>query len=159
MGSTETSNVSDLSSADIVDRLAIADLVARFAGAISAHDFDVASELFADGAIWSAAAAELSFRHEGRAVIRDWLSRSNLDVEVVYYAAGVPAITLLGGGRARSRVGMTEVLLIKGTGQRKLLLGTYVDELAKIEGAWRFTKRHAAINHVEDLRGAAPLPG
>ena len=139
-----------------VERQAVADVVVRFVAAISARDFGAAAELFAQDAVWTASAGELSFHHEGRAAVHAFLTRSDADVEVLYYSAGVPAVTLLPDGRAHSRVSLTEVLQIKATGERRLLLGTYVDELAKIEGSWRFKQRRVAINHAETLRGTPP---
>jgi ketosteroid isomerase-like protein len=142
--------------AAFVERQAVADGISRFVGAISAHDFAAATELFAADAVWSSSAGALSFRHEGRAAILDFLTHSDENVQVLHYSAGVPDVTLLGDGRAQSRVGLVEVLHIKATGERKLLLGTYVDQLAKTEGVWRFSHRHATINHAETLRDGPP---
>lgn len=135
------------------DRLAIADVLSRFAGAASAHDWAAAAELFAEDAVWSASAGDLSFRHEGRAKMLAWLTQNTANVEVVFYSAGTPSITLENDTRAQSRVSMTEVLFIKATGERRLLLGTYRDELEKVDGVWRFKKREVSIDHAEVLRG------
>jgi hypothetical protein len=137
------------------DRLAVADVVSRFAGAASAHDWVGMTELFTEDAVWSSSVGELSFRHQGRAAMLAWLRGNEANVEVLFYSSGTPAVTIGGDGRAQSRVTMTEVLHVKASGERKLLLGTYVDELAKTNGAWRFTKRHFTIGHVEPLRGTS----
>jgi hypothetical protein len=133
----------------------VAEVVSRFAGAASAHDWAAMAELFTEDAVWSSSVGALSFRHQGRPAMLAWLIGNEANVEVLFYASGTPTVRMLGDGRAHSRVSMTEVLRIKATGERKLLLGSYVDELAKVDGSWRFTKRHFTLGHAEPLRGTS----
>ena len=85
----------------------------------------------------------------GRAKMLAWLTQNTANVEVVFYSAGTPSITLENDTRAQSRASMTEGLFIKATGERRLLLGTYRDELEKVDGVWRFKKREVSIDHAE----------
>ena len=142
---------------EVGDRLAIADVITRFAGAASTHDWTAAASLFAEDAVWTSSVGELSFRHDGRPAMLAWLTSNEANVEVLFYASGTPTITLLADDRARSRVSMIEVLHLKATGERRLLTGAYDDELAKANGTWRFTRRHFTLGHGEPLRGT-PAP-
>jgi hypothetical protein len=140
---------------ELGDRLAIAEVIARFVAAASVHDWTASASLFAEDAVWASSVGELSFRHEGRPAMLAWLKSNEANVEVLFYTSGTPTITLLARDRARSRVSIIEVLHIKATGERRLLTGAYDDELAKVNGAWLFTKRQFTLAHGESLRGTS----
>ncbi|HUG12756.1 MAG TPA: nuclear transport factor 2 family protein [Opitutaceae bacterium] len=138
-----------------VDRLQIAELSDRFGDAVNRHDWETMASMFTEDAAWEAAAAELGFRHKGRAAIRKFLVENPNGVEILAYQTTAPFIERLSAHRAKTRLAMTEYLRIKATGETKRIVGIYSDELVKRDGRWQFAHRSFVLQAVFDEQPAS----
>jgi hypothetical protein len=114
---------------------------AQFSAAANDHAWAEMVELFAQDASWQASAGALGFRHQGRSQIEAWLHGNQDEVEVLFYLAAPPRVELVTPTLARAQTSMSELLLIKPSGELKQFFGVYRDELRKSGGRWRFAAR------------------
>ena len=131
-----------------IERLAIADLITRYADAVTRADWDQTGSIFAPDAIWESPA--LGLRFEGARTFRDFLVQSTRN-DLVIVTAQPPVIRLVGAGQAQATTIVYELsrgeahadstLGEAGTPRNHELYGIYYDDVAKFDGEWKFTHR------------------
>jgi hypothetical protein len=123
------------------DRLAIQDLIARYAVAVDSRDYDDLDELFTPD-------AHIDFTAFGGPCgppeeIKTFLRESLAFFRRTQHLMGLPVITL-DGDRATARTPCTNPMVLDDAdGATKVwLIGLwYDDELARTDRGWRFTSR------------------
>ncbi len=138
------------------DRAAITELYERFTAAASDHDWDALLALLAEDVSWKASAGALGFEHHGRPAVRTWLMGNEGKIEVLFYQAGPPRLELVSPELARVQLSMTELLLLKETGEVKQLFGVYRDEVRKRAGRWLFATRSFQLRREVTLTPPKP---
>jgi ketosteroid isomerase-like protein len=121
------------------DRLAIRELIEHYADAVMQRDADSWSQVWAEEAEWSLPEFEGLEYFCGRAsIVAGWKNAMG-DYPGMVYIATPGAIEVV-GDRATARTYTSEIF--PGPDDRLLRVrGQYDDELAKIDGSWKFTKR------------------
>jgi SnoaL-like protein len=131
-----------------LDRLAIRDLIYRYSDAVTRADWQQCEAVFTPDAIWESAI--LGLRYESRAAFLDTL-RATTDYDILIQTGHSPVVTLTGPGRAQATTTIHE--FARGVGAADTALGEagvasnfeqygiYFDDLARIDGEWRFTHR------------------
>jgi uncharacterized protein (TIGR02246 family) len=121
------------------DRVAIRELIEHYADAVTRRDADDWSQVWAEDAVWCLPDYPGMERFEGRAAIVDGWKKSMADFPGISYLA-VPGAINVSGNRATARTFTDEVFPMPGRAALRQR-GRYDDELAKIDGAWKFTRR------------------
>ena len=127
--------------ADVADRLAIQDLIARYAVVVDSGDYDALDELFS-------ADARIDFTAFGGplgsvAEIKEFLA-ANLGIfSRTQHMMGLPVITVDGDGASARTPCNNPMLLPDADGATKVwLIGLwYDDSLVRTDAGWRFTSR------------------
>jgi hypothetical protein len=131
-----------------IERLAIADLIYRYSDAVTRADWDQMEEVFAPDAIWESPA--LGMRFESARMFRDYLADTT-GSDLLIQTAHPPVIRFVGPGQAQTTTTVHE--LIRGEALAGTTLGEagtpinaeqygiYYDDVAKLDGEWRFTHR------------------
>jgi hypothetical protein len=132
-----------------LDRLAIQDLIFRYSDAVTRADWDRCEAVFAPHAIWESPA--LGMRHEGGRAFREFLAESSSALELLIQTPHSPVIQLDGRDHAHATTTIHE--FVRGTavtvtshGEPGTQVnfeqyGIYFDDIARIEGEWKFTHR------------------
>jgi SnoaL-like domain len=154
-----------------LDRQAILDLIYRYSDAVTRADFEQMTTVFAPDAVWESPLLELRFE-SARAFI-DFQMEGAERAEVLVQTPHSPVIELLGAERAKATTTIHE--FFRGTASNVSAYGDagselnvdqygiYHDELAKLEGGWKFTRRRfepfliAPGRVVGDVVGNRPL--
>lgn len=119
------------------DRLAIRDLYDTAADASSRGDKEAWMDTYAeDGCEWNSHL----FKRAGKAEIAAQWDELWLGFERVGFLGNVGAIEVT-GDTARARVTAREIIRLKNGGLFKLI-GLYHDELVRVNGEWKFTRRN-----------------
>jgi ketosteroid isomerase-like protein len=134
--------------AEWIDRLAIADLIYRYADSVTRANWDQAGSIFAPDAIWESPA--LGLRFEGAHAFRDFLVQTTGN-DLLILTSQAPVIRFLGMGQAQATTIVYELsrgealadstLGEAGTPRNHELYGIYYDDVAKFDGEWKFTHR------------------
>jgi hypothetical protein len=131
-----------------IERLAIADLIYRYSDAVTRADWDQMEEVFAPDSIWESPA--LGMRFESARTFRDYLADTT-GSDLLIQTAHPPVIRFVGPGQATTTTTVHE--LIRGEALAGTTLGEagtpinteqygiYHDEVAKLDGEWKFTHR------------------
>jgi uncharacterized protein (TIGR02246 family) len=123
----------------IEDRVAIRELIEHYADAVTRRDADDWAQVWAEDALWCLPDYPGLERFEGRkAIVEGWIA-SMKDYPNLSYLA-VPGAIEVHGDRATARTFTDEVFPVEGRAAIRQR-GRYDDELRKIGGAWKFTKR------------------
>jgi hypothetical protein len=128
-------------SSAVEDKLAIQDLIARYAVVVDSGDYDGLDELFTDG-------ATIDFTTFGGPVdnllgIKRFLADSLGIFKRTQHMMGLPLITLE-GDRAIGRTSCNNPMVINDSdgGTKVWLIGLwYDDEFVRTDAGWRFTSR------------------
>ncbi len=130
-----------------IDRLAIQDLINRYSDAVTRADWDQCEAVFAPDAIWE---SPLGLRFDSRAAFLETL-RPTTSNDLLIQAAHSSVITFTGRGRAKATTTIHELsrgvapadskLGAAGTEINIEQYGIYYDDLARIDGEWKFTRR------------------
>ena len=121
------------------DRLEIRELIEHYGDAVMQRDADSWSEVWAEEAEWSLPEFKGLEYFAGKANIVAGWKASMGDYPGMTYIATPGAINV-SGKRATARTYTSEIF--PGPDGRTLRVrGQYDDELAKIDGQWKFTKR------------------
>ncbi len=130
-----------------LDRLAVQDLVFRYSDAVTRADWAACEAVFAPDVIWE---SPLGLRFEGRDAFLEML-RETTSNDLLIQTSHSPVITLTGPDRASATTTVHE--LSRGIARADSDLGAagaevnvdhyglYYDELARIDGEWKFTHR------------------
>jgi hypothetical protein len=133
-----------------LDRLAIQDLIYRHSDALTRADWKQAEALYAPEAIWETPA--LGLRYDGVAALIDMLAETSLH-EVYVQTPHAPVIKLIAPDVAQatttihewlrgvSRIDSGPMDIQSGDQVNLEAYGVYYDDIARIDGEWKFTHR------------------
>lgn len=121
------------------DRLAIRELIERYADAVMQRDAAAWGDVWAEDAEWSLPEYPGLEHCSGREnIVAAWQAAMGDYPDMAYIAT--PGAIEVHGDRAAARTYTSEVF--PGPGNTVLRVrGQYDDELARIDGRWKFTKR------------------
>jgi hypothetical protein len=132
-----------------LDRLAIQELIFRYSDAMTRADWEQCEAVFAPDAIWEIKA--MGIRKEGRRVIGDYLKDQTSAYEVLMQTPHSSVIRLVGSDHAQATTIVHEFMrgtMVSDTGYGESGTpinveqdGIYFDDVARIEGEWKFTHR------------------
>lgn len=137
-----------------LDRLAIQDLIARYSDAVTRADWDQCEAVFAPDAVWE---SNLGMRFESRAAFMETLRQTSA-FDLLIQTPHSSAITFAGTDRAKATTTIHE--LVRGVGSTGTKFGEsgtetnveqfgiYYDDLARIDGEWKFSRRVFASFYV-----------
>lgn len=132
------------------DRLAITDVIATYCDRLDAHDIDAVAELFTEDAVTDYGPGR-GGEVVGRAAIRERIGRGQSAFERTHHQVGHSTVEV-DGEHARA-VSAAFTWHQRFTGERELLALRYVDEFARVDGAWRIARRRVEISMVEGFAG------
>jgi hypothetical protein len=131
-----------------IERLAIADLIYRYSDSVTRADWDQTESVFAPDAIWESPA--LGMRFDGARTFREYLADTT-GFDLLIQTAHPPVIRLLGPGQAQTTTTVHELVRGQhlagttlgeaGTPADAEQYGIYYDDVAKLDGEWKFTHR------------------
>jgi uncharacterized protein (TIGR02246 family) len=137
----------ELEAREWLDRHAIQDLINRYSDAVTRADWDQCAAVFAPDAVWE---SPLGLRFESRAAFLEML-RATTSNDVLIQTPHSSVITLTGPDQARATTTIHELSRGKAPANSELgeaggeinieQYGIYYDELARIDGEWKFTRR------------------
>jgi uncharacterized protein (TIGR02246 family) len=121
------------------DRVAIQELNGIYADGVVRFDAQTWASVWADDAHWNLMGHEVN----GKAAIVAFWQQAMGGLEAVSFQC-VPCMIEVTGETATSRVQTQEILKPKDAPSRHVG-GLYEDELAKVDGQWKFTSRKFKI--------------
>jgi ketosteroid isomerase-like protein len=137
----------ELEAREWLDRLAIQDLINRYCDAVTRGDWDQCEAVFAPDAVWE---SPLGLRFESRAAFLAMLKPTTSN-DVLIQTPHSSVITLTGPDRARATTTIHELSRGKAPADSELAeaggeinieqYGIYYDDLTRINGEWKFTRR------------------
>lgn len=119
----------------IEDRVAIRELNGTYADGVVRFDAATWGSVWADNAHWNLMGHEV----DGKAAIVGFWEQAMGGLEAVSFI-NVPCMIEVTGDTATARVQTQEILKAKD-GSTRHVGGLYEDQLARVDGEWRFTKR------------------
>ena len=130
-----------------LDRLVIQDLINRYCDAVTRADWDQCEAVFAPDAVWE---SPLGPRFESRAAFLEGMRRTTSN-DLFIQTPHSSVITLTGSDRAKATTTLHELFRGVVPADSKLgeagaeinidQYGIYYDDLARIDGEWKFTHR------------------
>lgn len=135
------------------DRLLIAELLARYAEAIDAGDFAAVGELCSHAVLEDRAGRRIA---EGAEQVTALYEATTLR-----HADGTPrtahvitnvVIDPVGPDEVEMRSRFTVLQATESLPLQPIVVGRYVDRVARIDGTWRFTRRRLVLEHWGDVR-------
>jgi SnoaL-like domain len=138
-----------------LDRLAIQDLIYRYSDAVTRADWRQCEAVFAPDARWECPAMDVAF--DSRAAFMEYLLPT-AELQVLIQTAHSPVITLTGPHSARATTTIHE--LVKGVAATGSAVnaagedvnsdqwGIYFDEVARLDGEWKFTHRRFVLLYI-----------
>ncbi|MDP6377775.1 MAG: nuclear transport factor 2 family protein [Pseudomonadales bacterium] len=125
----------------VSDRIALQDVMCRYAAAVDERDFDMYRACFADDAEIVGFTKETV--HGGDAWL-DFVKNALEGHDATQHMLG-PQLATIDGDRAHARTDVQALHYLKDSpGSTLTLWATYETDLARIEGAWRIT-RHQLV--------------
>jgi hypothetical protein len=131
-----------------LDRLAIQDLIYRYSDAVTRADWQQCEAVFCPDAIWESPV--LGRRYESRVSILEMLSGTTT-YELLIQTPHSPVITLTGAHQAEAITTIHEFIrgvavadgAVAESGSERNFeqYGIYFDDLARIDGEWKFRHR------------------
>jgi hypothetical protein len=132
-----------------VDRLSIQDLIFRYSDAMSRADWDQCETVFAPDAIWELKG--MGVRKEGSRAIRDYLKDQTSAYELLIQNPHSSVIRFTGSDHAKATTTVHEFMrgtMVSDTGYGQSGTpinieqdGIYFDDVARLDGNWKFTHR------------------
>ncbi|MEZ5232763.1 MAG: nuclear transport factor 2 family protein [Acidimicrobiales bacterium] len=122
------------------DRFAVHELVARYNKAIDTGDAAGWADTFTPDGVFDGIAGLFTGRAELEGFVRDYVTNPDF----ADWAASQHWTTNLvidGDGDRANAFAHVKMVKPEPDGGRIILVGWYEDELAKVDGAWRFTRR------------------
>jgi hypothetical protein len=134
--------------ATLVDRIAIEDLIYRYSDAVTRADWDQCEATFAPDATWESPG--LGLRFESLREFLDVLTQTTSS-DLLIQTPHAPVIQLLGPASAQATTTIREFVRSVGVADTPLgeagseqnfeQWGIYFDDIAKLGGDWKFTRR------------------
>jgi hypothetical protein len=131
-----------------LDRAAIRDLIYRYSDGVTRADWQQCESVFVADAVWEAPL--LGLRYDSRAAFLETL-RATTASDVLIQTPHSPVITFTGADEARATTTIHELnrgvtpsdseLGAKGSPINLDMYGIYYDDIARIDGEWKFTHR------------------
>ena len=131
------------------DRDAIQQLIYRYSDAVTRADYEQMATVFADDAVWESPILGMHF--ESAREFIDFQIAGSTTLDVLIQTAAGPVVELLGPGRAVATTNIREIIRGKhavggvwgpaGAESNVDQYGIYFDEVSKIDGVWKFTRR------------------
>lgn len=118
-----------------LDRLAIQDLIFRYSDAVTRADWDQCETVFAPDAVWE---SNLGLRFDSRADFMETLKQTS-SYDLLIQTPHSSVNTLTGPGQATATTTIHE--LVRGAEINMDHVGIYYDDLVRIDGGWKFTRR------------------
>jgi hypothetical protein len=144
--------MSALPDADVrrwVDTAAITDLISRYSDGVTRADWAQVEAVFAPDSVWESPL--LGLRFESARSFLDLL-RTSTDNELLIQTVSAPVIRLVGPDRAEATTTVQEIvrgvsstdsaLGPAGSASNFVQYGIYDDEIARLDGEWKFTHRY-----------------
>jgi hypothetical protein len=132
-----------------MDRLAIQDLIFRYSDAVTRADWDECLKVFAPDAVWESPG--MGMRFDTPAAFVGLLTQTSSTSELLIQTPHGPVIDLIGSDRAKSTTTVHEVTRGVVVGETSYgeegsdinfeQYGIYFDDIARIDGEWKFTHR------------------
>jgi hypothetical protein len=129
----------DVETGEWLDRLEIQDLIHRYSDGVTRADWQQCEAVFAPDATWESSA--LGIRCEDRASFMEIL-RATSSHDLLIQTPHSSVITLIDAQHARSTTTIHEFIREAAAAENNLEhYGIYFDDLARVDGRWRFTHR------------------
>jgi hypothetical protein len=132
-----------------IDKFAIQELIYRYSDSINRADLAATEAVFAPDAIWESPLLDLRF--ESAREFCEFFARSTAQQDLLVQTPHCPVIRLLSADSAQATTTIHEFSRAtaaedgtfgpKGTEINLQDYGIYYDEVARLEGEWRFTHR------------------
>jgi hypothetical protein len=131
------------------DRDAIQQLIYRYSDAVTRADYEQMATVFAADAVWESPLLGMHFESAGAFI--DFQIEGSTALDVLIQTAAGPVVELLGPDRAAATTNVREI--IRGThtvdgvwgsaGSESNVdqYGIYFDDVSKIDGEWKFSRR------------------
>jgi hypothetical protein len=149
-----------------IDKFAIQELIYRYSDSINRADLAATEAVFAPNAIWESPLLDLRF--ESAHDFCEFFARSTAQQELLVQTPHCPVIHLLGPDVAEATTTIHEFSRAtaaedgpfgaKGTEINFQDYGIYHDEVARLEGEWRFTHRVFVPIYLEPGAVTGDLP-
>ena len=143
----------DAAVAEWIDRLAVQDLVVRYSDAATRGDWDAFGKLWTEDAVWEVG-PPVGTRHVGAQVICDTVKASVDSQDFLVQMVHGAVVTLHGDGRASATTTIHAIARREGH-HHFTNYGVYFDEMVKVDGEWRFSRRNLQPVYSD----SGPLPG
>jgi len=122
-----------------LDRLEIQDLIHRYSDGVTRADWQQCEAVFTPDAIWESSA--LGIRCEDPASFMEIL-RATSSYDLLIQTPHSPVITLIDAHHARATTTIHEFIREAAVADNNLeQYGIYFDDLARVDGRWKFTHR------------------
>ena len=150
--------MSDVAYDPVVEELALRDLVARYADAVSRQDSAAVADTFAVDGVWSVGGYGEPRGHAEIAAFLDGLL-DNWEVIVHALLSGRVHLDPTNHERATGRWYISEFGR-RSDGTEVFFAGVYHDEYARVGGLWRFARRRydSMFRRVGDTLTTSPFP-
>lgn len=135
------------------DRILIRELIETYAHGVMTRDAGLWADCWAEDAYWALPEwPDLGGFAGKAAIVAGWVESMKaygLDgcTKPMIYVA-TPGSIVVDGDRATAIAYTSEIFDDPATGETKRVRGRYEDELARIDGRWRFTRREYRIMHI-----------
>jgi ketosteroid isomerase-like protein len=141
--------------AEWLDRVAIQDLIYRYSDAVTRADWTQCEAVYSPDLIWEC--PQLNMRFDSRAAFLEMLRGTTGD-DLLIQTASSPVVTLTGPDRATATTTIHEI--VRGPDNNVDQYGVYFDDVARIDGEWRFTHRLFVLHYVAvgGVRGDVSAP-
>lgn len=133
---------------EVVDRLAIRDLIERYTVSVTVRDWDGVADCFEEEACWQVA-PPMGREFRNREGIRDGLREAVEPSEFLFQMTHSVLIDDLTDDTARATVVINEIAGFAAPQRGFFLLGIYEDRIRKREGRWRFSRRLFTRHYVD----------
>jgi hypothetical protein len=122
-----------------LDRLEIQDLIHRYSDGVTRADWQQCEAVFTPDATWESSG--LGIRCDDRASFMEIL-RATSSYDLLIQTAHSPVITLIDAHHARSTTTIHEFIREAAGAENNLEhYGIYFDDIARVDGRWKFTHR------------------
>jgi uncharacterized protein (TIGR02246 family) len=136
-----------------IDKLAIREVIERYTSAATRGDWDGFEDLWTSDALWEVG-PPVNSTVRGASAIREELIATLENQDLFVQMTHDPIVTLHGDDRA-SATTMIHALARREGHHQIVNYGIYYDNLVKLDGTWRFARRHQQPVYLDDR----PLPG
>ena len=126
---------------ELADRLAIRELIDRYADAITRGDFEQHITCFLPDGVWHVA-APFEYHIVGATNIRDYVAGSSGKMDFLIQLNSSTTIHSLTADRANATTTVREMGKASDGSRSFTNYGVYDDDIVKVDGEWKFAKRH-----------------